>query len=84
MLEKLFSSITAVLPSAFAMILIMFCVLFVYTCLGMNIYGYLMPQPKVDEFDVHFRKFSTAMFALVRVASIEQWFYLLSDCARTQ
>jgi hypothetical protein len=33
----------------------------------------------MNGFDLHFRKFSTAMFSLIRVASSEQWWALLVD-----
>lgn len=34
----------------------------------------------MNGFDLHFRKFTTAMFSLIRVASSELWYALLVDC----
>lgn len=57
----------------------MFIFLFIFACLGMNLFGYLRPQNKMEGFDLHFKKFTTAMFSLIRVASSEEWWALLID-----
>ncbi|CAD8060541.1 unnamed protein product [Paramecium primaurelia] len=83
-LEKLFNTIFSVIPSALAMIFIMALFLFIYASLGMDLFGYLRPQNYIEGFDLHFRKFTTAMFSLIRVASSEQWWALLVDSVHTR
>ncbi|CAD8064649.1 unnamed protein product [Paramecium sonneborni] len=83
-LEKLFNTIFSVIPSALAMIFIMALFLFIYASLGMDLFGYLRPQIYIEGFDLHFRKFTTAMFSLIRVASSEQWWALLVDSVHTR
>ncbi|CAD8153287.1 unnamed protein product [Paramecium pentaurelia] len=78
-LEKLFHTIFSVVPSALSMLFIMFIFLFIFACLGMDLFGYLRPQSKMEGFDLHFKKFTTAMFSLIRVASSEEWWALLID-----
>jgi hypothetical protein len=36
-------------------------------------FAYVRAQPGLNGYDVHFRKFTTAMFSLIRVASSEYW-----------
>ncbi|CAD8070112.1 unnamed protein product [Paramecium sonneborni] len=81
-LEKLFHTIFSVVPSALSMLFIMFIFLFIFACLGMDLFGYLRPQNKMEGFDLHFKKFTTAMFSLIRVASSEEWWALLIDSVR--
>ncbi|CAD8145327.1 unnamed protein product [Paramecium pentaurelia] len=83
-LEKLFNTIFSVIPSALAMIFIMALFLYIYASLGMDLLGYLRPQNYIEGFDLHFRKFTTAMFSLIRVASSEQWWALLVDSVHTR
>ncbi|CAD8074658.1 unnamed protein product [Paramecium sonneborni] len=83
-IERLFHSIFSVIPNALSMLYIMFVFLFIYTSLGIDIFCYLRPQKYIDDFDVHFRKFTTAMFSLVRVASSELWWELLVDALHIQ
>ncbi|CAD8058415.1 unnamed protein product [Paramecium primaurelia] len=83
-IERLFHSIFSVIPNALSMLYIMFVFLFIYTSLGIDMFCYLRPQKYIDDFDVHFRKFTTAMFSLVRVASSELWWELLVDALHTR
>ncbi|KAM3128562.1 hypothetical protein pb186bvf_019330 [Paramecium bursaria] len=78
-IETLFQSIFSVIPSALSMMYIMFIILFIFTNLGMNLFAFMRPQKFLNDFDSHFRTFTTAMFTLVKVASSEQWFGQLID-----
>jgi hypothetical protein len=82
-LEKLFASIFSVIPNALSMLFIMLVFLYIYTTLGMDLFAYLRPQEYINGWDIHFKTFTTAAFAMVRVQSLELWFQLLMDSAHT-
>ena len=73
-IEKLFATIFSVIPNALSMLFIMLIFLFIYTTLGMEIFAYLRTQEYINGWDVHFRNFTTAAFAMMRVVSLETWF----------
>ncbi|CAK89639.1 unnamed protein product (macronuclear) [Paramecium tetraurelia] len=83
-LEKLFSSIFSVIPNALSMLFIMFIFLFIYTTLGIDMFAFIRTQTSLNGWDQHFRKFSTAMFALIKVASSESWWTIMIDTLHEQ
>ncbi|CAD8095701.1 unnamed protein product [Paramecium sonneborni] len=83
-LEKLFSSIFSVIPNALSMLFIMFIFLFIYTTLGIDMFAFIRTQTSLNGWDQHFRKFSTAMFSLIKVASSESWWTIMIDTLHEQ
>ncbi|CAD8180886.1 unnamed protein product [Paramecium pentaurelia] len=83
-LEKLFSSIFSVIPNSLSMLFIMFIFLFIYTTLGMDMFAFIRNQSNLNGWDQHFRKFSTAMFSLIKVASSESWWFIMVDTLHEQ
>ena len=51
-------------------------------CLGTQLFPYLKPQATVNFKDMNFSNVISSMFTLCRIATIEQWFFILADCSR--
>ena len=47
-------------------------------------FPYLKPQKYVNSENINFENIFFSMFTLFRIATIEQWFFILADCSRLQ
>ena len=60
----------------------MFILLITYSIIGVNFFAFLKPQRTVGGEHIHFRNFFMGLVNLARITTVEEWFSILSDCAR--
>ncbi len=49
--QKIFNSFMTILPKTKDIFMLMIVTLFIYTCIGMEIFGYLKPGRELNDFD---------------------------------
>jgi len=81
-LKKLFSVFKNILPQIKNIFLLMFLFFVTYGIIGVNFFAFLKPQETVGGDDINFRNFFVALVDLARITTAEEWYKILSDCAR--
>lgn len=83
-LKQLLQTIKNISPVFFSFLLFIFVILYMFTVFALDSFSYLKQQKVVNGIDVHFQNFSMAMYSLLRIATSELWFTVVSDCVRQQ
>ncbi len=65
----MFNSLMTVLPKTKDIFLLMIATMFVYTAVGMEIFGYLKPGKELNEFDQNYVTFGNALFSLIKFST---------------
>jgi len=67
-----------------ALAVLLVLVITVYSIIGLNLFGSLMPSvyENMDEAYVNFNSYGNAMLLLFRCITGEAWNYIMYDCAR--
>ncbi len=52
--------------------MLMIITLFIYTCIGMEIFGYLKPGKELNDFDENYVDFGNALFSLIKFSTWEE------------
>lgn len=68
---KMFRGLFFVIPKVAPTFSLLMLTIMIYALFGIQIYGLLREQSFLNDFDLHFRSFSSAMFTLTRIASGE-------------
>ena len=81
-LKQLSQTLKNIFPIFLGMLLFIVVILSMFAIIAINTFAFLKPQRVVNGIDVHFRSFTYAIYTLVRIASVELWFTVVSDCVR--
>ena len=76
----LIDTIVYIIPSIANLGALIFLLLFIYSALGMNLFGTVMFQSQVNE-HANFQSFLSSMMLLMRCATGERWHLLMLEFA---
>ena len=83
-LNKLFYTVIQIIPQIANIAFLLLLFLITYSVIGMEFFAYLAPQSTAGNEELNFHTFFDAFLNLIRSVTVEQWFLILNDCARTQ
>lgn len=83
-LKQLTMTLNKTFPLFFGLLLFIVLILYMFAIIGMNRFAFLKTQSTINGIDAHFRTFSYSLYSLVRIASSEIYFKIVSDCVRQQ
>jgi len=81
-LRMMFLTLYYSLPSLFNVGALIFILMFIYSIIGMNLFGTLEHSDSINEF-VNFATFPNAMQTLYRISTLDSWNGIYASCART-
>lgn len=58
-------------------------VYFIFLKLGIQTFAYLKPQKYANSEDINFSNILYSMFTLFRIATNEEWYFIVADCSRS-
>ncbi|KAL4475095.1 hypothetical protein ABPG74_001791 [Tetrahymena malaccensis] len=82
--KKTLNILFYILPEIAPVAGLLLYLIYMYALIGMQIFPFIKVQNTLNGYDQHFKTFNTAVFTLIRVASGEQWFYVVNDAVRQQ
>lgn len=77
--RKIFRIFTMALPSLAALVLIIYIVAYIYSLIGMELYGYLLEEGAGINRNANFTNFGRSIMTLFRVSVGENWPDILLD-----
>ncbi|KAL4512087.1 hypothetical protein ABPG72_005089 [Tetrahymena utriculariae] len=82
--KKTLNILFYILPEIAPVAGLLLYLIYMYALIGMQVFPFIKVQNTLNGYDQHFKTFNTAVFTLIRVASGEQWFYVVNDAVRQQ
>ncbi len=81
--RKLFASLLEVIPKIYSCVIVMVCVLLIYSVVGMELFSFLKYGQELNEFDQNYTDFFSSMYSLVKFSLLENPIYQIEDAGST-